>query len=314
MPFIFDHLVLGTGSSDILDDGSFQTSDIVWIKGYAGADAITSNGYANRVDGGRGNDTIYSNGGFIFGGDGDDIITGTGAFERVHDGAGSDIIDLAANGFIAARGDGGNIYQGSLDPADISETVSYSRGPYGVTLWFLDDGNATAEYANTSDALIGIDRIITGSGNDQVLGHGASFLELRTRSGDDYIDVDVDTAIIHAGAGNDTVVLTGRDVEAEISVGTGIDRIFCGIGQETIAFRTGGEDRTEKAFTYVFDFESGPDKIKLQSRLSVSDFMALARDDTVSGISGVRFDAASGNTLFVVGFTADQLTADDFIL
>ncbi|MCB1434300.1 MAG: hypothetical protein KDK75_17870 [Alphaproteobacteria bacterium] len=95
---------------------------------------------------------------------------------------------------------------------------------------------------------------------------------------------------------------------------TGVDRVFCGDGAETIIFHPGGAARIEKSFLYIEDFAQGTDKIDLVSGMSVAKFLSLGYDFNLSGTGGLRFDTAHGDTLFLAGFTAGQLIAGDFIV
>lgn len=136
-----------------------------------------------------------------------------------------------------------------------------------------------------------------------------------TRGGSCYIDFSGDIIKINAGQGNDTLVLRFHtNSEATINVGTGIDRVFCGDGVETISFHPGSAVRGEKSFLFVDGFAPGTDKIDLVSGMSVANFLSLGYDFNLPGTDGLRFDTTNGDTLFLAGFTAGQLTADDILV
>lgn len=172
-------------------------SSIEGAYGSAAADTITGSTGANILAGGGGNDTISA-------GDGDDIIElefGDSGFDAVDGGAGSDTIRALAD----------DVAIGLSSIANV-ETIT-ANGHSGVYI----SGSAGIDTLNfSSTALIGIDRIDGGDGNDNITGSVAGDT-IYGRVGDD---------ILNGGDGNDVFRVEGT--------GDGFDAVTGGAGNDSI--------------------------------------------------------------------------------
>ena len=139
----------------------------------------------------------------------------------------------------------------------------------------------------------GADFLGGGGGNDTLRG-GAEADSLAGHEGDD---------VLYGGEGND--MLEGGAGADTISGGTGDDEMYGDAGADTFVFAPGhGND-------VVYDFTSGEDKIELSfNNISSFDDLTITSSD-----DGVTIDLTEhgGGTIFLEGFTADNLDADDFI-
>lgn len=134
----------------------------------------------------------------------------------------------------------------------------------------------------------GSDRINGGTGNDRLYGEG----------GADVLDGGVGADTLLGGAGND-ILVGGRGNDMLIG-GGGADRfVFAGaFGQDTIR---------------DFDSDQRGERIDLSDVRAITSFRDL-RADHLSERGGDAFiDAGGGNTIRLVGVSAGELSADDFI-
>lgn len=207
----YDWIYGGAGNDILIGGGTdvngFYTGD--YIYGEDGNDIIytvsETQGYVggrkeshNYIYGGAGNDTIYANGykDYVDGGAGNDIITVYGIGE-IDGGAGDD--NIIINGTAGVDAGSGN------DVIDARKSTG-SNGLYG------GDGADVIYAGNYGDSITGghgDDIIFGGDGDDYIIG------------GDDresYLDSD----IIYAGAGNDSIFVSGTSY---VDAGSGDDTI-----------------------------------------------------------------------------------------
>lgn len=184
------HLVAGTANDDVL----VGTSGADTVLGLAGDDNILSGDGADVVRAGDGNDFIDAGAGrdLVFGGAGnDDILAGAGAdmiygdagADRILAGDGNDLVtagsgdDQVIGGagddlFVAEAGDGNDVYWGDeagggsgIDTLDLSAITANIAVNLGTGL----GGRGSASSAQSgSDALWGVENVVTGSGNDDI--------------------------------------------------------------------------------------------------------------------------------------------------
>ncbi|GAA0563762.1 beta strand repeat-containing protein [Rhizomicrobium electricum] len=227
---------LGGGSgADTLTGGAGNDT----LRGYTGNDVITGGLGDDLIDGGAGSDqanfsgastayTItYGSGGdvTVVGADGTDRLTGIETLvfadkqiavpvPSTTGGAGDDIL-TGGSGNDNLQGLGGNdtLIGGpgddTLDGGAGLDTADYSSDTEGISV-DLASGTATGSLIG-HDTLIGIERVVGGSGNDSIAGNnatetlvgGAGDDRLYGRDGDDYYDL--------SGGGSDwTQAMTGN--------------------------------------------------------------------------------------------------------
>ncbi len=160
------------------------------INGGTGDDTIFGQGGNDRIEGGSGNDSLY-------GGTGNDTITDTGTTaDYIEGGAGDDSISSGAGADTVLGGDGNDSIAGGT-----GNDIIY--------------GGADAD---TVDGGAGSDTLFGGTGNDVLIGNSGSD-SLYGGSGNDSLFGGTGADTLDGGAGNDSI--TG---------GTGSDRIILGNG------------------------------------------------------------------------------------
>jgi Ca2+-binding RTX toxin-like protein len=314
-------LILSTGTGELDQDGQVisdaEGGDDEITTG-AGADIIVAGYGADSVDGGDGDNIVmgdsgeldYSQGGGVLQsvatlapdfGAGDDITTGTGA-DSVLGGAGGDDID-AGGGDNLVLGDHGLIdyVSGDADASDMDVIRSTDQEKGGADTIVSGAGN---------DIVIGGaagDRILSGAGSDLVFGdHG----EVRAESGEILDNSALPLSLsqpftftaLHTGSGlggNDYVEAGSGD---DIVLGQqGSDTIYGGdddddlIGGHNVA---GGHDAGDR-----LDGGTGDDVIAgdnasiLRRNDALSPRMRALQGTTIYGETGTNGDAADGLAL-----------------
>jgi hypothetical protein len=190
---------------------------------------------------------------WVTSGSGDDRIETAGAGDSVDPGAGADSVETGqGNDRIEAT-----VLPDGPDHYDLGETasgnrdrdrLSYAERSAPVTIR-AGKGGAEGE----SDELVGVERLIGGSGNDYLVGDGG-IRRLEGRAGDDVLVGGSDENKIYGGSGDDLLVggpqrdeiretekagsgddtargMDGRDL---IVLGTGTDRAFAGRGDDVV--------------------------------------------------------------------------------
>jgi Ca2+-binding RTX toxin-like protein len=287
------------------------------LYGLSGDDTLRGDAGDDIVDGGAGNDFLVG-GGFgaaateqttggadssldltgsdtLFGGAGEDTIVGGGFADTNDNGvydAGEANLDLAgANTIFAGTGD--DLAFGGSDGDVIgggggSDTLSGGSGDDTFFGGAADvDGSGLSDVIDGGD---GNDTIFSGRGNDSVEG-GAGDDELFSGSGTD---------TVLGGSGNDTIF-----------GGPGDDLFTGGVGADTFAFFAGNGADT------ITDFELVNDSLDLNG--TATDFTDLASvrsaavETTQNGQSGLLIDTGSGDSIFLIGLTIDNLQSIEIV-
>jgi Ca2+-binding RTX toxin-like protein len=216
---------LRSGSADLT--GAFTETMLNFENLYAGAgddiifgvDGNYSSPAAfieNLLDGGAGND-------YIQGGSGKDEIIG---------GAGNDTI---------LAGDGNDYVQGGLGQdylnggAGTDDTVDYTTFNGGGT---YDLGLGTANLGVFTETMLNFENIMTGSGNDTIIGSDTAN-GIRSGEGNDTLSGGSERDYLDGGSGNDT--LYGGDSDDDLVGEGGNDIIDGGSGNDTL-FGNAGDD------------------------------------------------------------------------
>jgi Ca2+-binding RTX toxin-like protein len=177
----------------------------------SGNDTIIGNDFDNNLHGGAGNDTIYGYAGNdqLFGGDGADALYG---------GAGDDVLAPGRTSSLQATPpwdvvDGG----GGIDTVSFADIGAWPTvgAPGGVSVdlvtGFAREPNGVVGSALVYAALVSIENVIGGSGNDVLTGN----------SGANVLDGGAGNDQLFGGAGND--ILIGGDGADRLDGGGGID-------------------------------------------------------------------------------------------
>lgn len=239
-------------------------------------------------------DRVYS------GTEGDDVITlgfgndrayGHGGNDTFHDAYfGDDVMEGGAGHDVFNGGTGSD----TLDGGSGVDTVDYSQAP-ALAAVDLEAGFALAQGIDT---LISIENVMSGDGNDSLLGSGVGNI-LFSNGGNDRLDGRGGNDELAGGLGNDT--LAGGSGFDRLGGGHGDDSLDGGIGDDVLNGDDGndlltgglGADRFEYGFNFrrpsqsegfdtITDFRKGSDKIDVR--------MFDARSD-IAGDQAFTFDA-----------------------
>jgi Ca2+-binding RTX toxin-like protein len=214
----YDTTKLGSATFVDLSAGTAETSD----------GASTAEFYnIHNVTTGDGNDVVIGDGrvNIIATGDGHDVIDDQGGNDRVDAGRGDDTIIASLGNDHIDGGDGVDTYDASRSSASIEVR--------------LDTGTTSGDDVG-NDRVMRIEIVMTGAGNDVVIGDNADNV-LMTGRGDDVIYGLGGNDVVDAGEGNDAIMM--RD-------GDGADRYDGGEGFDTI-------DASELASAILVDLTLG---------------------------------------------------------
>jgi len=208
----------GTGNDTIHGDQGQDT-----IFGGDGHDHINAGTDGGRVDGGAGNDTInganygtgqLNNGYQIDGGAGHDKIIGGFGSDSIDGGSGNDTLYITFGGDLMLGGTGNDTFVIDAPTANLG----YRLDPFEI----LDGGSGydtldlratdgdqllySWVYSSTVAGVSGFEKILTGSGNDEILHmEGVEFIS--SGWGNDTVTAGVEAQVLIGGAGVDTLIL-----------------------------------------------------------------------------------------------------------
>ncbi|MFN3846213.1 MAG: Hint domain-containing protein [Paracoccaceae bacterium] len=186
-----DYVELGDGDDSFGNFNDEGGNDTVY--GGGGNDYIIAGGEDDLVYGGSGDDTLSAGVGFdsMYGGDGDDVflITDDHQYDFIDGGAGNDVIYtgnyLTQQGVVVtytATGEGNYDFVGSDGYGDFLSVERVAGTDYADTLDAGADGGGVMLFGHDGD-----DEIFGGSGNDSLDG-GAGNDRLRGGAGNDRLD------------------------------------------------------------------------------------------------------------------------------
>ncbi|MEZ5754841.1 MAG: Hint domain-containing protein [Paracoccaceae bacterium] len=183
----------------------------------------------------------------------------------------------------ASNGDAGDLLD--LSAGTTAQTVTYDANP--------ENGNVNGLDADAGSDLVFVDieRVLTGSAGDTVLGAGANGpINIGTGSGNDTITAGSGNDTIDAGADNDSVL--GNGGNDSILAGGGDDTVDGGAGDDTVEGGTGDDLLLGQGGDDLLDGGDGDDTLN-----------GGAGDDTLLG--GLGDDSLIG------GDGADSLTGNE---
>ena len=194
--------LLGTSEADaiVLDDGQQRIQNIEFINAGAGDDVVdlTSTRFALgdiTVDGGSGNDVIWSSSGndTLIGGLGDDVVDGGAGADRMLGGTGNDRYYVDSTSDQVQE----NVNEGT-DRAYASVSYALSAHVENLTLIGSADLNGTGnDLDNTLMGNAGNNALFGGAGRDMLVG----------QSGTDMLDGGLGADVMRGGDGNDTYLV-----------------------------------------------------------------------------------------------------------
>jgi len=309
------------GASAVEAEGSL-------LRGTNGNDLLTGGADSDTMIGSLGNDTLHggNSGDEIAGGYGFDLIYGEAGADALQGGVGNDTVQ----GGVGNDSLWGDVGEDKLDGGLGDDTV-YGGGGKDVVAGGEGNDYVTGErYEMVSDgsktlvADFSADKVEGGAGNDTVVG-GSGADTLLGGDGDDLVQdgwisrasaTDTDhapqpksdeDAVIDAGAGNDTIEVSGND---SVTTGTGADLIQIGSASYTDAGHTWTEAMGTTGTVTVTDFTLGSDKLDLSTEGQHLDADGTAIPDSYT----VGLRAAGSDTMITLTDEATGNVYDSVLL
>jgi serralysin len=178
-------------------------------------------GGGQQIVGGAGNDALDGTAGAdeLDGAGGDDVINGFGSDDLIHGGDGDDVID-AGTGVDTVFGDAGNdtfrITAVTSDQADSTFDGGEGRDTFdasAVVVGLEFDGSVTdGRFTVADNTVVGVERIIGGSGNDFInLWRFTTSLDLLGGGGADHLEGGSAADRLYGGTGADQLIVRSGD-------------------------------------------------------------------------------------------------------
>ena len=208
-----------TGGNDMVA-GTFLSDDISLL---GGNDLATAGFGRDTVYGGNGGDQLLGGGDndFLYGGNGADSLVGSKGNDLLIGEDGNDSL----YGGIDNDQLGGGIGDDLINGSDGIDVVTFVAGGVSVT---VDLSLLVAQNTGLGlDTLNGIENLVSGTGNDKLIGDAAAN-EFRSGFGDD---------TLVSWEGDDS--LYGEDGDDQLGAGIGNDLIDGGLGSDTAVFTVG---------------------------------------------------------------------------
>ena len=330
------NLAEGTG------EGGHAEGDVITgienVMGSNYVDAITGDNAANQLEGGDGDDSLYSSGGSdrLDGGDGIDWafywLSDTGVTVNLEDGTGEgghaegdvivDVENTQGSGYgdVLIGDNGNNILQGLNGDDEL-------RGGGGSDLL---DGNEGADRLDGGDGIDDVTYWLSVAGVTVDLrdgtgegGHaqGDDISNVENLTGSDYADVlkgDGGANILRGLDGDDE--LRGNDGQDSLSGGAGADRLDGGGGADRLyGNENGTSDESVDVFIFdtghgddtILDFADDEDQIDL-SAFSLSGFDELTITSILDSVE-IDLTEHGGGTILLQNFNITDLDATDFL-
>ncbi|MCZ8140960.1 MAG: Hint domain-containing protein [Acetobacteraceae bacterium] len=204
------------------------------LDGGAGNDTLFSNGEYASVDGREDNDLIFGGSGdyqYLTGGDGNDTILGGAGLSVIIDGqAGADSLTASATGQIVYGGQGDDTIVGGSG----NSQILYGHPEAGST----DDNDSIVGGTGTGQRLYGgggQDTLVAGGGAAQILYGDGGQDSLLGSSIADRLEGGSDNDTLSGGAGNDFLDFGAGDESFLRSASeTGNDTLVGGLGNDTL--------------------------------------------------------------------------------
>ncbi len=301
----------GKGNDTIVVTGNNAS-----IYGNAGNDKISIGGDATHVtvEGGAGNDTIYSNEGasnlFIYNeGDGKDVIVGFGLTDSVQvEGDIKKFAQSSAN-VVVTVGSASNtitlkdINIAQLDVDTESGMITVKDVPVPITLTSKGDNETYEEEGTTVDAAAGNDTIVVSGNDSSVYGN----------AGNDVLSVEDEATnvTLEGGKGNDTLISNGNGNIIVYKTGDGKDTIV-GFGENDLIKVEGTISKSVQSGANVLVTVGNSSNVITIKDINISNLSY--EDGYIKNVPVVGFTQNADNvTLTAEAFTADALEGNDTV-
>lgn len=293
----FENVITGNGNTTIV--------------GTSGANIITTGTGDDTINAAGGNDTIFA-------GDGDDTINGGGGADIMNGEGGNDLF-LIEGGWTGGPGEVINGGSGSdtfstAAVNSINATIDLAAGTFN----YSPGGSGTI-------TLISIENVITGNGNDELLGtSGANVMEggggndrILGLEGNDTLRGGDGNDTLNGGIGNDTLRgdanedrLFGREGNDDLDGGSGDDLVVGNEGNDTLN-GSGGDDAI-RGGAGIDNINGGDGDDEVFGGDDNDTIRGGEGDDLLDGSAGDDFiDGENGNDTLVGQIGADTLLGGD---
>jgi Ca2+-binding RTX toxin-like protein len=251
--------------------GIDQLFGIENVAGTAYNDTLIGNSSANRLEGNAGNDVLT-------GGSGGDVLLGGGGNDSLNGGTGNDVLE------------GGTGIDWALYNTGLSAAVTVDLS--------VDDQNTGG---GGIDTLHDIENVMGTSFGDSLTGNNSAN-ELRGEAGNDGLSGNGGNDVLNGGSGNDAI--DGGSGADDIIGNAGNDHLWGGTGADDFIFGSGwGDD-------WIWDFQSGSDKIDLSGVAGLDSFNQLDVENTDSG----ALYTFGSYSILLVDVSALSVQTTDFII
>ncbi|MCX7375022.1 MAG: cadherin-like domain-containing protein, partial [Alphaproteobacteria bacterium] len=298
------------------DDRIILRGTLNIAEGGAGNDTIDGSEGSSTINGGAGNDQLIVRGAghVVLGEDGDDFIQGVGGGSRFDAGQGNNTIQVWGLGNEVRFADGNNVIQGADGNATMvgghgGNLISLNGASNNVTLghgdnavffgaaanaWLVagDGRNAVqlrgwnnevslGDGGNVVWAGLGMSRITTGAGADQIFIGGSGGSDISVGAGDDVIYTGgAVNDVLRGGLGNDQYVLRHATNSIVELANQGIDTAWVEIDGYTLSAHV--EIARLIAGATMLAGSAGHD-VLVANQLAASTIDAAAGDDVIYG-------------------------------
>ncbi|WP_299404755.1 ELWxxDGT repeat protein [Acaryochloris sp. IP29b_bin.148] len=228
MASVPDNIIVGDEDNNVLNG----TVDNDFLSGLEGNDVIRGRRGDDQVKGDEGNDVLFGDQGndAIEGGAGNDQIFGDRGADSLEGGAGDDIVNAGAGNDIVTVRDFSGI--DTFDGGGGNDLIRFDPTDGRDLTIFLDRGQV-GDRARGGQIFENFEQIVTGRGNDRLLGNGQSNT-LDGGSGNDELRGEAGQDDLTGGLGGDTLIGgQGADV---LNGGTGDDVLIGDGGADTFQF------------------------------------------------------------------------------
>ena len=223
-----DNIIVGDEDNNVLNG----TIDDDLISGLEGNDVIRGRRGDDQIKGNEGNDVLFGDRGndAIEGGADNDQIFGDRGADSLEGGAGDDIINAGAGNDIVTVRDFSGI--DTFDGGGGNDLIRFDPTNGRDLTIFLDQGQV-GDRAKGGQSFENFEQIVTGQGNDRLLGNDQSNT-LDGGSGNDELRGEAGRDDLTGGSGGDTLIGgKGTDV---LNGGTGDDVLIGNSGADTFQF------------------------------------------------------------------------------
>lgn len=257
-----DLLIAGPGE-DLLDGG--EGEDVVDLSAFPlGVDVDLAAGVARTGEGQR---HVLREVEHVVGGAGDDVLRGNDRDNRLEGGPGDDVL-------IGRGGDD------VLDGGPGTDTADYSATTRGVQV----DLRAGTGRGDGADTLHRIERVLGGSGDDELRGDGRRNV-LDGGPGDDVLEGRGGDDRLLGGPGNDLLIGGGGD--DVLRGGSGADTLRGGPGNDLLEGGPGNDRLDGGSGTDTLDYTASPAGIMVDLGAGRADDDGFGRTDTIAGVENV---------------------------